>query len=101
MAQKADLRGKINLDSSGFKRGIAQAKGSVGTFVNTLKGSLLPALGAAGAAGAMISFGRRAIESASQIKELSQVSGVGVVAFQKYAEAARTVNIEQEKLHMF
>jgi hypothetical protein len=98
MAQKADLRGKINLDSSGFKRGIQQAKGSVGTFVNTLKGSLLPALGAAGAAGAMISFGRRAIESASQIKELSQVSGVGVVEFQKYAEAARTVNIEQEKL---
>lgn len=98
MAQKADLRGKINLDSSGFKRGIQQAKGSVGTFVNTLKGSLLPALGAAGAAGAMVSFGRRAIESASQIKELAQVSGVGVVAFQKYAEAAKTVNIEQEKL---
>lgn len=98
MAQKADLRGKINLDSSGFKRGIQEAKGSVGTFVKTLKGSLLPALGAAGAAGAMISFGRKAIESASQIKELSQVSGVGVVEFQKYAEAARTVNIEQEKL---
>tara|TARA_B110000858_G_scaffold195662_1_gene252571 strand:+ start:1515 stop:3155 length:1641 start_codon:yes stop_codon:yes gene_type:complete len=98
MAQKADLRGKINLDSSGFKRGIQQAKGSVGTFVNTLKGSLLPALGAAGAAGALMSFGRRAIESASQIKELSQVSGVGVVEFQKFAEAAKTVNIGQEKL---
>tara|TARA_B110001450_G_C17663048_1_gene498223 strand:+ start:2090 stop:3730 length:1641 start_codon:yes stop_codon:yes gene_type:complete len=98
MAQKADLRGKINLDSSGFKRGIQQAKGSVGTFVNTLKGSLLPALGAAGAAGALMSFGRRAIESASQIKELSQVSGVGVVEFQKLAEAAKTVNMEQEKL---
>ena len=98
MAQKADLRGKINLDSSGFKRGIQQAKGSVGTFVNTLKGSLLPALGAAGAAGALMSFGRRAIESASQIKELAQVSGVGVVEFQKFAEAAKTVNIGQEKL---
>ena len=98
MAQQADLRGKINLDASGFNRGIQQAKSSVGTFVQTLKSSLLPALGAAGAAGAMISFGRRAIESASQIKELSQVSGVGVVEFQKYAEAARTVNIEQEKL---
>lgn len=98
MAQKAELRGKINLDSSGFKRGIAQSKKSVGTFVSTLKGSLLPALGAAGAAGALINFGRRAIESASQIKELAQVSGLGVVEFQKYAEAAKTVNIEQEKL---
>ena len=98
MAQKAELRGKINLDSSGFKRGIAQSKKSVGTFVSTLKGSLLPALGAAGAAGALVSFGRKAIESASQIKELSQVSGLGVVEFQKYAEAARTVNIEQDKL---
>lgn len=98
MAQKAELKGKINLDSSGFQRGIAQSKKSVGTFVKTLKGSLLPALGAAGAAGAMVSFGRKAIESAAQIKELSQVSGLGVVEFQKYAEAARTVNIEQEKL---
>lgn len=98
MAQKAELKGKINLDSSGFQRGIAKSKKSVNTFVATLKGSLLPALGAAGAAGALVSFGRRAIESASQIKELSQVSGLGVVEFQKFAEAARTVNIEQEKL---
>tara|TARA_R110002153_G_scaffold100761_2_gene236782 strand:- start:1214 stop:2587 length:1374 start_codon:yes stop_codon:yes gene_type:complete len=98
MAQKAELKGKINLDSSGFKRGIAQSKKSVGTFVSTLKGSLLPALGAAGAAGALMGFGRRAIESASQIKELAQVSGLGVVEFQKFAEAAKTVNIEQEKL---
>ena len=98
MAQKAELKGKINLDSSGFQRGIAKSKKSVGTFVATLKGSLLPALGAAGAAGALVSYGRKAIESASQITELAKVSGVGVVEFQKLAEAAKTVNIGQEKL---
>ena len=98
MAQKAELRGKINLDSSGFKRGIQQSKRSVGTFVSTLKGSLLPALGAAGAAGALIGLGRSAINTASEIKDLAQLSGLGVEDFQKYAEAAKTVNIEQEKL---
>ena len=98
MAQKAELKGKINLDSSGFQRGIAKSKKSVGTFVASLKGSLLPALGAAGAAGALVSYGRKAIESASQITELAKVSGVGVVEFQKLAEAAKTVNIGQEKL---
>ena len=98
MAQKAELKGKINLDSSGFQRGIAKSKKSVGTFVSALKGSLLPALGAVGAAGALVNYGRKAIESASQITELAKVSGVGVVEFQKLAEAAKTVNIGQEKL---
>jgi len=98
MAQKAELKGKINLDSSGFQRGIAKSKKSVGTFVSALKGSLLPALGAVGAAGALVNYGRKAIESASQITELARVSGVGVVEFQKLAEAAKTVNIGQEKL---
>jgi len=98
MQHKAELKGKINLDSSGFQRGIAKSKKSVGTFVAALKGSLLPALGAVGAAGALVNYGRKAIESASQITELAKVSGVGVVEFQKLAEAAKTVNIGQEKL---
>jgi len=98
MAQKAELKGKINLDSSGFQRGIAQSKKSVGTFVSTLKGSLLPALGAAGAAGALIRFGSAAMESAKEIKTLAKLSGTGVVEFQKLADAAKTVGIEQDKL---
>jgi hypothetical protein len=98
MAQKAELKGKINLDSSGFKRGIAESKKSVNSFIGTLKGSLLPVLGAAGAAGALISYGKRAIQSASQITELAKISGVGVEQFQRYAQAAKTVNIDQEKL---
>jgi len=98
MAQKAELKGKLNLDSSGFKRGIAQSKKSVSTFASTLKGSLLPVLGAAGAAGAMISLGKNALTTAKEIKNLAGVSGLGVVEFQKYAEAAKTVNIDQSKL---
>ena len=98
MAQKAELKGKLNLDSSGFKRGIAQSKKSVGTFASTLKGSLLPVLGAAGAAGAMVSLGREAMRTAKEIKQLAGVSGVGVEEFQKLAFAAKTVNIEQDKL---
>ncbi len=98
MAQKAELKGKLNLDSSGFRRGIAASKKSVSTFASTLKGSLLPVLGAAGAAGAMINFGRSALTTAKEIKTLAQVSGLGVVEFQKYADAAKTVNIDQSKL---
>ena len=98
MAKKAELNTKINLDSAAFKRGIAQSKKSVSTFASTLKGSLLPVLGAAGAAGAMISLGREALRSAKEINQLAAVSGVGVEEFQKLAFAASTVNIGQEKL---
>ena len=98
MAQKAELKGNLNLDSSGFRRGIAASKKSVATFASTLKGGLLPVLGAAGAAGAMMSFGRNALTTAKEIKNLAQVSGLGVVEFQKYADAAKTVNIDQSKL---
>tara|TARA_R110000782_G_scaffold87467_3_gene169437 strand:- start:652 stop:2298 length:1647 start_codon:yes stop_codon:yes gene_type:complete len=98
MAQKAELKGKLNLDSSGFKRGIAQSKKSVSTFASTLKGSLLPVLGAAGAAGAMISLGRNALTTAKEIKNLAGVAGLGVEEFQRYADAAKTVNIDQSKL---
>ena len=98
MAKKAELNTKINLDSSAFQRGIAKSKKSVSTFASTLKGSLLPVLGAAGAAGAMISLGKEAMRTAKEIKQLAGVSGVGVEEFQKLAFAAKTVNIEQEKL---
>ena len=98
MAQKAELKGKINLDSSGFQRGIAQSKKSVSTFARTLKSSLLPVLGAAGAAGALINLGKGAIQSAKEIKTLAKLSGTGVVEFQKFADAAKTVNVEQDKL---
>ena len=98
MAKKAELNTKINLDSSAFQRGIAKSKKSVSTFASTLKGSLLPVLGAAGAAGAMVSLGKEAMRSAKEIKQLAGVSGVGVEEFQKLAFAAKTVNIEQDKL---
>ena len=98
MAKKAELNTKINLDSSAFQRGIAKSKKSVSTFANTLKGSLLPVLGAAGAAGAMISLGKNALTTAKEIKNLAGVAGLGVEEFQKYADAAKTVNIDQSKL---
>lgn len=98
MAKKAELNTKINLDSSAFQRGIAKSKKSVSTFANTLKGSLLPVLGAAGAAGAMISLGKNALTTAKEIKSLAQVSGVGVEKFQKLADAAKTIGMDQSKL---
>jgi len=98
MAKKAELNTKINLDSSAFQRGIAKSKKSVSTFASTLKGSLLPVLGAAGAAGAMISLGKNALTTAKEIKNLAGVAGLGVEEFQKYADAAKTVNIDQSKL---
>ena len=98
MAQKAELKAKINLDSSGFSKGIEKAKSKVKNFARSITSGLLPVLGAAGAAGAFVKFGKSAIDSASQITQLSKVSGVGVEDFQKFAEAAKTVNIEQEKL---
>ena len=98
MAKKAELNTKINLDSSAFQRGIAKSKKSVSTFASTLKGSLLPVLGAAGAAGAMISLGKNALTTAKEIKNLAGVAGLGVEEFQKFAEGAKTIGMDQSKL---
>jgi len=95
---KADIQADIDLDSSGFRKGLQKSKASIKNFARSITSGLLPVLGAAGAAGAFVKFGKSAIDSASQITQLSKVSGVGVEDFQKFAEAAKTVNIEQEKL---
>jgi hypothetical protein len=95
---KADITGRLNLDSTGFERGIQRSKQSLAGFTKSLVTGLLPALGAAGAAGALIKFGKSAIDSSFEITQLAKVSGVGVEEFQKFAVAAKTVNIEQDKL---
>lgn len=54
MAQKAELKTKINLDSTGFQRGIAKSKNSVKSFGRFLKGTFAPIIATV--------FGARAIK---------------------------------------
>jgi hypothetical protein len=74
MAQKAELRGKINLDSTGFQRGIAKAKMSVKGFARSMRQSLsgLPGMFAGvlgvNAVKGMIELGASAEETASKFR---------------------------------
>ena len=74
MAQKAELRTKLNLDSTGFKRGIQRAKMSVASFGSSVRKSLsgLPGMFAGiigvGAIKNMVELGASAEETASKFR---------------------------------
>lgn len=74
MAQKAELRTKLNLDSTGFKRGIQRAKMSVASFGSSVRKSLsgLPGMFAGiigvGAIKSMVELGASAEETASKFR---------------------------------
>lgn len=95
---RADINARLNLESNGFERGLQRSKKGISTFIKTAIGPLTAAMGAAGLAGAFIRGATGAIDIAKNLKELAQVAGAGVEEFQRYSQAARTVNIEQDKL---
>ena len=94
MAQKAELKGKINLDSSGFERGIQRSKKSVKSFVTGAAKQFAVMAGAAGVAG----LSRAAMDLGQKMSDLSKLSGTSVEEFQKFSFAAQSVGVENEKL---
>lgn len=97
------LFAKIAVDDTEFKQGLANAQRELGNFrahLNKAGVNLVKFGTAATAAGAALSIAitRSAASAGKEIANLSRVSGVGAVEFQKYAAAAQSVGIEQEKL---
>lgn len=71
MAQKAEIKGKINLDSSGFKRGIAQAKKSLKGFTSSAAGQFAQfgaAFASVGLVKNIVGLGTAAAETASKFE---------------------------------
>ena len=93
-----DVNLKFSLDSSGIKKGLARTKKDIANFSKSAGASFAAAFGGAAITAAVTSLGRNAMRTASEIKDLAQISGASTTEFQKQAQAARTVNIEQEKL---
>lgn len=93
-----DVNLKFSLDSSGIKKGLARTQKNIANFSKSAGASFAAAFGGAAITAAVTSLGRNAMRTASEIKDLAQISGASTTEFQKQAQAARTVNIEQEKL---
>ena len=94
MAKKADIRGDLNLDSTGVDRAVQSANKSIKGFVT----SSIKTIGALAGAAGFGAAATAAVDMAKEIRTLSKLSGETVEDFQRYAIAAKTVNIEQEKL---
>lgn len=91
---KASIITRLGLDTTGFQTGLATSQKSIGSFVKNGISKFGAIVGVAGF-GAMTNA---AINMATEISNLSKLSGTGVEEFQKFAYAAKTVGVEQEKL---
>ena len=91
---KASIITKLGLDTTAFETGLATSRKSINNFVKNGISKFGAIVGVAGF-GAMT---RAAVNMATEIVNLSKLSGTGVEEFQKFAYAAKTVGVEQEKL---
>ena len=91
---KASIITRLGLDTTAFQTGLAKSQKSIGTFVKNGISRFGAIAGVAGF-GAMTNA---AINMATEIDNLSKLSGTGVEEFQRFAYAAKTVGVEQEKL---
>lgn len=91
---KASIITRLGLDTTAFQTGLATSQKSIGSFVKNGISKFGAIVGVAGF-GAMTNA---AINMATEISNLSKLSGTGVEEFQKFAYAAKTVGVEQEKL---
>ena len=91
---KASIITRLGLDTTAFQTGLARSQKSIGTFVKNGISRFGAIAGVAGF-GAMTNA---AINMATEISNLSKLSGTGVEEFQRFAYAAKTVGVEQDKL---
>jgi len=89
---KADITGRLNLDSTGFQRGIQRAKKGIAGFRKSLGGTsgILASLFSVAAL-------KRGVEYIKQMENAAKLSGLASEEFQKFSFATKTVGIEQEK----
>ena len=91
---KTSITAKLGLDTTAFQKGLARSQKSIIGFVKSGIAQFGALAGAAGL-GAMASS---ALRLAADITNLSRVANTGSEDFQKFAFAAKTVGVEQDKL---
>lgn len=101
-----DIAVQVGADVSGLQDGMRKGSKAVKGFENNsaemgrkfAKISVGIGLAAAAITGAITKMAADASRTAKEIQNLSNVSGIGVEAFQRLAVGGRAVGIEQEKL---
>ena len=97
---KADITGRLNLDSTGFERGIQRSKQAVGKMQKAVVGAAnaLAKMGLASASAAVLLLSRNAMNLAFETKNLSKLAGESSESFQKVSYAAKQYGVESEKV---
>lgn len=101
-----DIAVKVGADVTPLQQGMKRAGQSVGDFdkraqamaLNVAKAGAAIAGAMAAATTAILAAGREAAAVGVEIRNLSNIAGVGTTEFQRYSAASRSVGIEQEKL---
>jgi len=105
-SQIGSLYVRIGVDQEALKSGLANARSSLASFGSAAKSAAsiavagfaaaAAAITAAGAA--LVSFTRSAADGAAKIQNLSRLANASAEEFQRFAYAAKTVGLEQEKV---
>ncbi len=86
---KADITGRLNLDSTGFQRGIQRSKQAVGKMQKAVVGAsnALAKMGLASASAAVLLLSRNAIQLGSYLSDVAESTGFATREFQVFRGA--------------
>jgi hypothetical protein len=86
---KADITGRLNLDSTGFERGIQRSKQAVGKMQKAVVGAAnaLAKMGLASASAAVLLLSRNAIQLGSYLSDVAESTGFATREFQVFRGA--------------
>ncbi|MEJ5084843.1 hypothetical protein [Brucella pseudogrignonensis] len=93
------LRVNLGIDTAQFSEGLKSAQGSADKFAAVLKTTFIGvATAAVGALGSLSLIVNQLAGDMDGLKKSADLSGIGIEDFQKWAFAAKSVQIESEKL---
>lgn len=93
------LRVNLGIDTAEFQEGLRAAKAGTGKFSAALKATFAGIVTTAGAAfGSLSLIVNQLATDMEGLKKSADMSGIGIEDFQKWAYAAKSVQIESEKL---
>jgi hypothetical protein len=86
---KADITGRLNLDSTGFERGIQRSKNAVGRMQKSVvnASNALAKMGLAAASAAVLLLSRNAIQLGSYFSDVAESTGFATREFQVFRGA--------------
>jgi hypothetical protein len=86
---KADITGRLNLDSTGFERGIQRSKNAVGRMQKSVvnASNALAKMGLASASAAVLLLSRNAIQLGSYLSDVAESTGFATREFQVFRGA--------------